>query len=173
MTERPGARLKPASSATVAGSGSIMSGESVTASPAEPGGSEEEPNDFTGDASDGWPNMAVIGRTESHSLQRKWPVRRSSVRAHGSAPFAATIAATRHQTAAADACPGRPASATARATALNPSKLGGRLAGTRAHSGRARGASARTGGGAHGGHTGSLKPSTSYSASHSGHSSRM
>src|SRR5262245_5614831 len=67
-------------------------------------------------------NSAAIGSTDWHSSQRKWPVRRSRVRAHGTAPFAATIAETRHQTARIGASAGRPASATARAAASNPGK---------------------------------------------------
>jgi hypothetical protein len=39
-------------------------------------------------------SSAAIGSTDWP--QRKWPVRRSRVRAHGTAPFTATIAATRH-----------------------------------------------------------------------------
>src|SRR5262249_14089460 len=113
-------------------------------------------------------SSAVMGSTDWHLLQRKWPVRRSRVRAHGTAPFAATIAATRHQTARIGAFAGKPASATARAAASNP---GSRSIGTRAHSGRARGVSEGTGRGSHGARSGSVKPSTAYSASHFGHHS--
>jgi hypothetical protein len=143
-----------------------MSGESVTGSPAQPGGTDEESNDL-GEVSGGWPNMAG-DRSESHSPQRKWPGRRSSIRAHGSAPFAATLVATRHHAAASDARPGQTDVGHRSGDRAEPleagRKVGPALSPTRG--GPAAPAPARKR--AHGDRSGSPRPSTSSLATRSG-----